>query len=107
MFGCDGETGLQGLLPLNTHRFFRAFGVREVPSHTGRRGGAYADEPRAIAQRHLRAAHQVLAVEPRRAPLLSAPLLLSSSPVLLSRLLSSFLFLLRLLSLPLLSSSLA
>jgi hypothetical protein len=35
-----GETGLQVLLPLNTHRFFRGFGVTEVPSHTGRRGGA-------------------------------------------------------------------
>ena len=29
-----GETGLQVLLPLNTHRFFRTFGVTEVPSHT-------------------------------------------------------------------------
>ena len=28
-----GETGLQGLLPLNTS-FFRGFGVTEVPSHT-------------------------------------------------------------------------
>ena len=34
-----GETGLQGRLPLNTHRFFRPFGVREVPSHTGGEGG--------------------------------------------------------------------
>ena len=27
--------GLQVLLPLRTHRFFRGFGVRDVPSQTG------------------------------------------------------------------------
>ena len=27
---------LHALLPLRTHRFFRPFGVREVPSHSGR-----------------------------------------------------------------------
>ena len=30
---------LQVLLPLRTHRFFRGFGVREVLSQSGRRGG--------------------------------------------------------------------